>query len=304
MGTRRWGLTVIAAVLLGAVIVPQIPARTVAGSARMAPSPGPPVIGDCVMQSMGGTEAMSGTQPILTAGSWVAFSAVPAVGCGGGGRYGEVADVIPGDQAKALASQDEAGTAIDLRCADAIHRYVGLGPSGEVPMFKSWMPAANVSPFVAGPSQLQASAGQSWVACIAAIYGSDGQSMLYGQPLRNMFANGHLTPALSVCVQTTDPTVSAVGPCSQPHDEETLANTTGTPATSAALSSTCLALARAFTGMLDPTAAGQLKVYVTPHPDTADAAGAVPQCAIASTNIHHKLVGPLIGLGTKAVPWE
>jgi len=294
---------VITAVLLVAAVVPKIPDRTLAGSGGMAPSPGPPLMGECVLQPMGGTESMSGAQPILTAGSWVAYSTAPAVPCSGG-RYGEVAYVIPGEQAKVLASKDESGGAIDLRCADEMKRYVGLGQSGELPVSQHWTPAANVSFFVAGPSQLQASVGQNWVACIAAIYGPDGQSIHSDRSLKNIFAAGHLTSALSVCAQTTDPTVSAVGACSQPHDEEMLANSTGPLPSLAALTSSCLALAKAFTGMPDPTAAGQLKVYVTNPLKNAADAGAVPQCVVASTNIHHKLVGPLIGLGTKPVRWQ
>jgi hypothetical protein len=244
---------------------------------------------------------MGGTEPILGADGSVSYTAVPAAACSSGnGRFGEVAEVIPADEAKALASRGGNGSAIDWRCIDAVFRYVGLASGGAIPMFRSWRPAAGPGVLVSGPSQLQASAGQKWAACIALVEGPDGQSLHYERPLKNMFAAGHLTSALSVC----DPTVNLVGDCGRPHEEEMLADAAGTPRSAAALTSSCLALAKAFTGMPDPTAAGRLKVYVTTPPENAAESGPVPQCVIASTNKNRKLAGPLIGLGTKPVPWQ
>lgn len=270
----------------------------------MAPIPGAPSVGDCVLQPNNGATAT--TEDAAGALRYESLSASPCTGA----RYGEVASIIPADQVQPPGSvtpdstdaTDPGDPNLNL-CNSRATALLGVGkPDTPQVLFTYWSPAVNVGSMVVGPTPLQLAMGQHWLACLSFVIGLDGQSVRYDRPLAQTFRAGAPPPAFAMCVMSADPTSVLIVRCMQPHEAEVIGY--GDPAASpTALQATCEQLVKKVTGMADPTASGQLKIYsTTPTPPTDTGFSESPVCMITTARAGHELVGPLLGLESRPVP--
>lgn len=310
---RRAGLGLLAAVLLIAVAVPRLLPQRVVGSAMLAPIPGPPVIGDCVVPPTDGWNAGRPVRGDLTYPPTVTRPCTSPWG-------GEVIAVIPAAQVTrpSQASTDPSDTDRNGdRCAAELNGYLGLAPARSPEAQTTWQPLTTLTTAVAGPTAVQRAFGQHWLSCVAYVAGVDGAGVSYGRTLRAGYTSGRLPEAAARCLLTSDPQLPTPVPCSTPHQAELFGSGwSATPVT--ALTPTCRQLVQHLTGMPDPTAGGALTVETAQQRVQivtfgADAGGTsnvgratgemlIPVCLVA-VPAHHALAGPLVDLGTAPVPF-
>lgn len=89
---QRVGLVVIGAVLVLVAVVTGLRPHLVAGAGQAAPIPGPPVVGDCVLDPVFGPPM--GTIVTATSGGAVPVYPAQQIRPCGGARYGEIAALI------------------------------------------------------------------------------------------------------------------------------------------------------------------------------------------------------------------
>lgn len=305
--SRRWlGLLVLLMVVLGAAAATKVAHQQVAGTAHMAPVPGPPSVGDCLLEPIGGLGLPVTHADVMTG---------PCVGR----RYGEVVSVIPAAQVQPLRQDVNGGSAVDPNldtCLSESVIFLGLGagpghpanldsPLNPINVFTYWTPALiTLSVDAAGPSALQTSMGQRWLACIGYMPDiSTLTAMPYDRSARGTFTTGIPPAVYAVCLQTADGSMLDIINCSSPHGAELFGlrffGAAATPR--AALDATCTALIKKFTGMSDPSAGGRLTA------GTVAAAGTTPadsdKCMVSAPTGHH-LTGPSMNLGDKPLPLD
>lgn len=312
---RTVGLVVVLAVLLVAVVVPRSLGQSIAGSPTAGPVPGPPAIGDCAQLPPGGWNASTPARGDLI---------YPPVATGpcSARRNGEVIAVLSASEVvRPRQSADADGSPPDPnaeRCAAELNGYLGLPAAGAPTAQTAWHPLSTLKTAVAGPTELQRAFGQHWLTCIAYVTGSDAagrESVPYDRSLRFGYTTGQLPRAAAQCLVTADPQLAATVACSAPHQAELFGSgSSALPAT--AMTPTCSELVRHLTGMTDPTAGGALSVRTGQQRVqifTVDPAGSpgsfrpagetsIPVCLVALA-AHHALVGPLVDLGDRPVPW-
>jgi len=308
---RSWtGLLVILTAVLAAVVVPNLSAKSIVGTAVRAPIGGPAAVGDCLAESL--------TSPVWATDDrqprYPNARLVPCTGI----RFGEVVRVIPNGLAKGpVTTADPAGNRSTTNPNQA-ECSVGLGDFVGRPV-TDWTLAFGFSVGAIGPSRAQIAAGQTWLACIAYFAGQDGNgndlntTVAYQTSARAVLTSGRLPPEMASCLATTA-TVRASS-CATPHQAELFATiSTNPPGTTAAnLQSGCVALIGRYTAMADPLVDGRLTVQVrathvirelviaglgSPGDSTGLAA-----CVLTSSSAGQLLKGPLLGLGPQAVPW-
>ncbi|MET3806212.1 hypothetical protein ABIB25_003222 [Nakamurella sp. UYEF19] len=293
-----------AVVLLAAVITPSIVGRTVVGQAEMALIPGPPAVGDCLLEPI--RQAQQIDQVPTGKLTYRPLSIGPCTGA----RFGEVVSLIPAGQVRA-APATAPGVTNDAgfrdpnraRCRHDLDAYSGArDPSTAPGASQYWTSAAPISVTFAGPSPLQQSMGQDWIACVEFIDGVDGRSASYTSSLRNAIRQTILPPEAALCLATSDIQQEVPVPCSQEHQAEMFAYSLVQGISVRRMDAACLLFVRQLTGMTDPTATGRLRVYST-LPDTAGEAPYPPDrvCLVATLGTR-SLTGPLIGIGNNPVP--
>ena len=295
-----------------AVLAPQA-TRPVAGTPQAAVIPGPPAVGDCLLERISlrnGYETSTGfTVP--------SARVQPCTGA----RFGEVVAVA---EAQGVTRPQRLE-----RCGQAARSYLGVGTASAQPAAQAgqpgrtvddpWAPSVRAGLVLAGPDQRQRAAGQDWVACVVDVTVPGGGSGpgdapdTYDGSARGGYDGGRLPSAFAFCRSGPDVIDAADIPCTQDHPVEVLASTFDVAPTAAAtLQDTCDALAARLTRMPDPMAGGRLRTvmssgYVAPDGTVhigADADGHVSlaQCLIAVVG-PGSLNGTLIGLGDAPVPW-
>lgn len=307
------------AVVLVAVITGLRP-HLVAGAAQAAPVPGPPAVGDCVLdplpdpalvRSAGVTATSGGTVPV-----YPALQIRPCTGI----RYGEVTSliaaprpaVVKGDTADSRYLEDPN---LDS-CYPAATRYVGTSAQ---PILDGWQTYLQITAAISRPSARQEAAGQRWAACTVALIpdATRGPSISpqYSTSIYGALHTGRLRNQLGNCVPTIlDWSIargSGIGDCGRPHSMEILAlGWSGDhPLPRAQLELTCQQLVRQLTAMPDPTAAGGLsvQVYVEDNNSTTVTTAQVPAdsslaCGVTTSGTR-KLGGSLLALGRQPIPW-
>ena len=241
----------VALVLLTAIVVPRVGPRTVPGRGEMAPVPGPPSAGDCVLLPV------DHSTQVVQAGSRVPSYLPAQVGACGSSRYGEVASVLTTSTTEPAvadsAPSDPAILDVD-RCTTAVSRYSGLAQSTPATLLTYWQPAATLGTAVAGPTPLQVAMGQHWLACITFVAGIDGRALRYDHTVRDGYSTGHLPRAASQCLLTADPAAQRVE-CTAPHQAELFGSAVGeVPAPD--LQPSCMGLVKELTGIPDPGRGG------------------------------------------------
>jgi len=318
---RQQGLVVIGVAVFLVVVVAGLRPHLVTGAAQAAPVPGPPVVGDCVLDPVPGppmralvTDASGGTVPV-----YPAQQIRPCTGT----RYGEITAVIATPKPTVVKGRGTSDRYLDdpnqTSCAFAAAPYVGMTTQ---PIQGFWQTYLQITSGLSRPSARQQAAGQRWAACIVTLRPSDPGSATatapaqavaqYGSSLRDALHTGRQRDQLGTCIPAVDWDRGPVTDgCRQPHTLEILAfgDSGDHPVTRAQVELSCRQLVRDLTAMPDPTAAGALSIQIHVE-DSSSTAITTPQvpahsylaCGITTTG-SRKLRGSLIALGRQPIPW-
>ena len=300
------GLLVLVMVIVGVSAAARAAHRQIAGTARIAPAPGPPSVGDCLLEPIGRLGRSAPHANVMT-------------GPCGRRRYGEVVTVIPAAQVQPLRQNINGGSAVDPNldtCLGAAVIYLGLGagpghpanldaPGHPINVSTYWSPVLlGSSVAAAGPSSLQTSQGQRWLACVSYVPDATTQTaMPYDRSARGTFTTGTPPTVFAVCLKTADAQMPYIINCSSPHAAELFGYRYGAVVTPrAALDATCTAMIKKYTGMSDPSAGGRLTAGIVVVAGTATSTDS-DKCMVTALTGHH-LTGPLMNLGNKPVPLD
>ncbi len=290
--------------------------KTVPGVAALAPIPGPPAVGDCLVASDstdGSLDSYAGAEPDT------AYPTLRMAPCDGP-RFGEVSAVFDPTNLGRRRTTGELDEPAPQRCQTFASTFLGIAPV-EV---GHWQAELGISTIVVRPTALQEAAGQTWLACVVRPDGPTGVDGYTGT-LRDADRKRSYPAALAICLEsvTARNFPGSVGTdCDTSHAAELVGSRTiprgagpdDQPPTS------CRDLIAHVTGLTDPTAGGRLEPLVvtvrtrdlvwsatgeqTVAPGSVDE-GAVPvtkaYCLVAPTGAH-RLTGPLLGLGAKPLP--
>ncbi len=309
------GLLLVLLVLLAAAVAPNVLGKRLPGAAAIGPIPGPPAVGDCLLQPThdDGWRIVD-QKPVYTS---------LELGPCDGSRYGEVAAVIAGGVDAGTVKSAGPGGDVSIvdpnqnACEQAVAGYVGAPSSTAPNVANQWTLAFGFGSGAAAPDDLQIRFGQKWLACLVFATGdtttdTDAQTVAYSGTVRDSFSTGRLPSVLGSCLSTA---VSVRPmPCRQPHGAELFGSISTNPAgtTAALLAANCRAVVGKYTGMVDPTAGGRLsmqvrgthvireKVFQGLGPP-GDATG-FATCVVTTTSTARHLTGPLLGLGSGPVP--
>ncbi|MTD15270.1 hypothetical protein GIS00_15110 [Nakamurella sp. YIM 132087] len=285
MDRRRIGVTVVALVLLAALVVPGVLGRRVQGTATLAPPAPRPAAGQCLLDL-----SPSGRQPYPSA----------RVGPCDGGQIGEIVGVHD-------ISVDP------LPCWADLTGYLGLPAS--VYRVDGWVVRLAAGTVVFGPDPGQRAAGQRWVGCAVRPPASTSQTLRYSGSVRNAFAGGRPPSPFALCAASAEDLLeSGTISCAVPHGLETLGNrsTADEAVTQAVLDADCLALARILTVADDPTRGGQLEIRALaygfggadrPEQGLTHSRNSLATCVVTPADPGRRLGGTVLGLGGSAVPW-
>lgn len=317
---QRVGLVVIgAALVLVAVVAGQQP-HLVAGAGQAAPVPGPPAVGDCVVDSPPGSLLESASVAATSGGTVPTYPAQQTRPCTGV-RYGEISFVITAPQPSVVQGDDANGRSLDdpnlKSCVSGAMRYLGMATTQPIQRF--WYPYLQTGIGMSSPSPRQKAAGQHWAACIVTLRPADSTSAdpdsnppRYDSSILDALHTGGQRDQLSNCSATaiwnSDPNVG----CGQPHALEFLAfgDIGDHPVTRGELEVTCQQVVRQLTAMPDPTAGGALSVQVHIEDNTNTTVVTTAQipphsnltCGVVTTG-SRKLGGSLLALGRQPIPW-
>ncbi len=322
MTRRQAGLLVIGLALVLVAVVAGRQTHLLAGAAEAPPIPGPPVVGDCVVDSLPGPPLVA--DPTVTASSGGTVPVYPAqqIRPCTGTRYGEVVSVIATPQPSAAKGDDANGRYLDDpnqdSCFFAAYHYVGMTTQ---PILGFWQTYLQFTMALSRPSLRQEASGQHWAACIVALSVPASETPpsaripappRYASSIRDALHTGQQRDQLGVCLPVLDWNAGfTTGSCGRVHAVELLASGTSgdRPVTRDQVESTCERLVRQLTAMPDPTAAGALSIQtfiegtnsvpITTHQVPARS---LLQCGVTTTG-HRKLRGSLLALGRQPIPW-
>lgn len=248
---RAFGAIVLTLTVILAAAVPRLGGVEVTGTPTGTVIQPPPTIGSCLLQN----PDVGGLVADLKYGS----CAIP--------HYGEVVQVFTDARNFPFTQPGRSRSPDPVTCTAAAARYLSadeiLAGKSQGDMHSvalgSWVPVATGVVGLIGPSRLQQSGGQHWIACVT----EGNTSSPFTGTVRKAFVGGSLPDSYTVC---SDALVSGSSvDCAKPHRVELFA-ATGTvdqlPST-AELDSSCLEVARALTGRNDLSAGGRLQVKAT-----------------------------------------
>ena len=306
-------LVLVVAVL--AALVGNARTKHVAGSAVRGQVPGPPSVGECLLESPG--VAVSGAFGGDPSSGYASTDGTgyPSLRLGScsGRPFGEVAGVVTDGPDRRRSYQEAWGdpSSPESQCSDMVNAYLGTPEDSDVP--PQWGPAPSSTLVLVGPSDLQRADGQHWLGCVAAGVDGTGMPTGYAGTVHGMMRTLRFPPELAQClaVQPSTAGVTAVD-CGQPHKAELLAISyadDSRPVQPDDAERSCVELARSMTGLAHPTAAGRIQVRVIavplpPDPNTRDTSTANPTqwyCTIEPKG-DNVLTGPLLGVGDGPLP--
>jgi Septum formation len=317
MDRRLVGALLVVAVLSAAIVLPLVSGRRVAGTALPIDLPDPPRVGDCLLNPLPASDNQDltdGTTVDLAgypAGRQNAVTAVAAFGPCDGPVSGEVVQVVNagGDP----LARRVAAAASDEGCRSATAEYTGLlavirqftnplGPAAAV----RWDPTVNVRHVWVQPEAVQRAAGRTWLACAV----TPARPVRYLGLVSGAFTGHSLPDQFGVCWLQTDVSAAATFvDCSEPHRSElvSIGSVSGRSNVAARdVSTSCERLASRIVGRADPTAGGALTVGVDPEElrDYLATGRTVDVTCFLTAGGDRRLVGTLVGLGDRPVPFE
>jgi hypothetical protein len=307
MNPRAVGALILGLALLAAAVVPNLFAKVIAGAPTAESIPGPPSVGECVLNPV--KDATTGSS------EGIYSAAVLTYGPCNGPHYGEVVRVI--DQGSVnLAGSWLANTVSDL-CGDAAIDYLGI-PADEATASTSatdtWLPTLHDGGTAGIPTDHQRAAGQQWLACTLLPQPTSATVNGYRGQVHDALRSGRVPDGIGLC--GNDPVAESTKalPCDQSHQFQILGEASTTTGSSVAdLTASCRQLVKTLTKMPDITANGKLLPTVTfmtwassagimlsssPMP-TSDQQSAT--CAVRTTG-SSRLTGSLLGIGSGPVP--
>ena len=318
MTGRRWvGLVVVVGVAVVLVAAGAgLRDHVVSGVGQAAPVPAPPAVGDCVVDPL--VDQQEGVIATVTATSGGTVAVYPAqqIRPCTGARYGEVVGVIPVPKPTVVKGDGPDNLYLDDPNEDGCYspavQYVGMAMQ-PIERFFHMLPEIVIR--LSRPSARQVAAGQRWAACIVAgpSSGSLSTAPPYAGSIRDALHTGQQRELLGNCLSSSvdwDEGFS-VGGCGHPHALEILGfgDSGDEVVARGQVDKSCHQLARRFTGMADPTAAGALSIQIHAEDDSSTEittaqipAHANVGCGIATTG-HRKLRGSLLALGRQSIPW-
>lgn len=283
-------------------------------SASRGPIPGPPAVGDCLLDpTVIASQALIGPAPKHP---WL------RTGPCQGRRFGEVAAVLTKHDLPAptpSSSQPDTGPnsgndtevldPYEPPCFDAVTVWVGPPSPAGPQIFDRWLTDSfTVGVVLSGPNQIQNAAGQDWVACIGAginwgtaipdAAGAIGHDAIgYDATIHGMFSPGPPPSTFALCTPTTDNQEPVA--CTTAHRVERFGAMNTEHAVTEADRRGCQTLVRHLTGMPDPTAGGKLTITVDDY--AAPTGYHFLHCLIVTVS-PHQLTGPLLGLADRPAP--
>ncbi len=299
---RRWGLLVLLVVAVSALVMAQVLHPPVPGSASRGAVPGPPAVGDCLLDpTVIGQQHFEGTTLIHP---WL------RTGRCRGHRFGEVAAVLtPHDLPRAPVSTgpttrpNESTMVPDPYsepCSVLARAWSGL-PNGPVVLGPWTLDELYTGLVMSGPSQVQHAFGQDWVACITVVgRGAGGSSTTagYDSTARNLINPGPPLPVFAYCTLAANSHEQV--PCTTAHTAELFGITVSPRGITEQDRRSCQALTQRLTGMPDLTAGGRITATVI---DSVGAFGGQHglECWMVTVR-PHQLTGPLLGLTNRPAP--
>lgn len=315
---HRWsGLALLGVVAVLVAVLANVRPQLRAGSPQAVPVPGPPAIGDCVMDPFPGESVLPVPDPATAGGTVPIYPAQTIQPCAGA-RYGEVVAVFPHPLPYVVKGDDSTGRYVQDpnvdKCSPLLSAYLGMV---EETISGFWAPDLSINGGLSRPSIRQMTAGQRWAACVISVQPPDASAdpltwPRYGASLRNALETGAERNLLGRCPALVDWTAQpATGSCASPHVLELLAyaGSGNRSMDRAQVDLSCRQFANQLTGIPDPTAAGALDVQV--HVEDGDNAvitgpqippASFVQCGVVVLD-GRKLAGSLLGLGRAPLPW-
>lgn len=318
MGRPFWGICLLAAAVLLALVVPRVLDAGSVGSASRAPDPPPPPIGSCLAWPADEVIDCASPHTLEVAGTWSA------------------------------ADPNLPGVNSDGDCGTTALSYLGMRPKEldprwqtPVPIFDGTMSifggvnGSALSVRVIRAPQMQRLSGPGWKVCAVGL--SNPPSQMVGSIAQ--LSERTDRPAIFGYCRNVDETTAAAGvgilaieavPCSEPHGEEIFgqlfaqvyddpefeavpgtAPLTELP-TQQAIDSQCQQMLKDLLLVPEPTFAGRLTVrsdYLVDRVDVGDSGGAAnmggtslfAECALV-TSAGQMLTDSLVGIGTKPLP--
>ncbi len=308
-------MLVLGVVMLLVAVVAGLRPHLVAGAAQSVPVPGPPAVGDCVLDPLP-ADSLDGNTTVTSGGTVPVYPALQIRPCSGT-RYAEVVAVLATPDPPVVQGPAANPYLVDPnlgRCYSVALRYLGVPTP---PILHFWELNLQFTVALSRPSSRQEAAGQHWAACIVkptgVTYASPADQQ-YGSSIRGALQTGRQRNQLGSCAPTVDWNASdGGGYCAGPHSLEVFAfgGSGDHPVTRNQVELTCQQVVRQLTGIPDPTVAGALaiQVHITDNnSDTAITTAQIPArssltCGVATTTGTRKLGGSLIALGQQPIPW-
>lgn len=305
---RLLGLMVIVIVTLLALAAAQLLHPPVAGSSSRGPIPGPPTVGDCLLDpTVIGQQQFMGLSPQHP---WLHIGPCKQL------RFGEVAAVLTDrDLPPHPTSSGAKGTNDSSKgpsklitdpyadlCEAAVVVWLGLPTPAGMPALGRWAPDVAVTgSILSGPSQVQHNFGQDWVACVAVVGGLQGGSTTIGYQSSafRTFNSGSPLSVFAFCA-SAEKDFEQVS-CTKQHTAERFGSMLSTHLSTDADRRSCQSLVQRLTGMSDPTAGGKL-VAIVVNSGYEPKKGQREQDCMMTTVAHHRLTGPLLGLSGQPIP--
>lgn len=306
IGKRFVGFVVMIVTLLAVVVIGASfnGARAVTGSAQVAPAP--PTVGQCLLERPGRFGGWGFGQPL--------YPALQLASCTGY-RWGEVVSVLPGALAEPtnVTTTDNTGDPVAAIPNQSLcNRDKLTYLSARTGQNTQWGWELVVGTVAAvGPTSLQRTAGQSWVACVVTpANGQAATSARYSGSVRNTLNTGVFPVAFATCSTTIGAAGILPESCDRPHRVEVFGVATNSPGdTQSGLDATCLNLVRWLMRTPDPTKLRLLTVraFTTHTGSSGEAVEGIglngDDACIVEPAVQHNLHGTLIGLGLKPIPW-
>lgn len=309
---------VIGCVLATVVVVAAAAPHRIAGSAVATPVPGPPAVGDCVLDPLPDSAVDGAVVNAPMRAADPAYPQLRRVQPCAGDRYGEVMAVLDRPARLAVRGDDAEGRFLDDpnwdNCFQEMPRYLGV-PANLLSGVWRAGPMTTVALFA--PNSRQRAAGQHWASCVVtprAIeqIAPDASSAHYRGTLRDAYRSGNQRNRLGYCSTSTDFGAGVeLTACASPHRLELFAygDSGDHTASRNQFQTSCRQAVGSITGIDITDFAGQLDPAITVTDSMNDllTGDAVPPhsslvCGVASTS-SRQLGGSLLALGRAPIPW-
>jgi len=298
------GLLAVVVVVL-AVVIPTLGGLRRVGTASPIQLPDAPRVGDCLLEPL--------TDFIPTPQDGSGHSLAPSFApCDGRDVAGEVVAVV--QATGGISSRVREAEASGVGCYRSSLLYSGLALSGGryvVPDHApndpvKWNLTINVRTAWVVPAPLLRTAGQSWVACIAAPL----SGTTFRGRLADAFSGGKLPDEFGFCWQQRIPSAQGAVSCGGRHFAELVSLGTipdGGLVPHADIKSSCRRLSALVIGRADPTAAGRLTVTTSVSSPRVAPVPPLPRplnvvCYLEP--LAYPLSGTVVGLGDEPIPYS